>query len=88
MTGKGRDMTDLPGYLSAHIQERLADEAHELGIRVDVRGDKVHLRGEVVSEERRRDVEEAARAAAEGHEICNEVHVVAVAEPEGEERLS
>ncbi|TDC80653.1 BON domain-containing protein [Actinomadura sp. 7K507] len=81
-------MTDLPGYVSAHIQERLATEAHELGIRVDVRGDVVHLRGEVVSEERRRDVEEAARAAAEGREICNEVHVVAVAEPDGEERLS
>lgn len=81
-------MTDLPGYLSAHIQERLATEAYELGIRVDVRGDVVHLHGEVVSEERRREVEEVARAAAEGHEICNEVHVVAVGEPDGEERIS
>ncbi|WP_433476572.1 BON domain-containing protein [Spirillospora sp. CA-142024] len=81
-------MTDLPGYLSAHIQERLAEEAYELGIRVDVRGDVVHLRGEVMSEDRRREVEEAARVAAEGHEICNELHVVAVAAPEGEERLS
>ena len=34
------------------------------------------------------EVEEAARVAAEGHEICNEVHVVAVPEPDGEERLS
>lgn len=88
MTERGRDMTDLPGYLAAHVQERLATEAHELGIRVDVRGDVVHLRGEVVSEERRRDVETTARAAAGGREICNEVHVVAVAEPDGEERLS
>ncbi|QXJ26739.1 BON domain-containing protein [Actinomadura graeca] len=78
----------MPEYLSAHIQERLAAQAHELGIRVDVRGDVVHLRGEVVSEERRREVEEAARAAAEGHRICNEVSVVPVGEPDGEERLS
>ncbi|MFG2247830.1 BON domain-containing protein [Spirillospora sp. NPDC048823] len=88
MTGRDRGVADLPGYLSAHIQERLANEAHELGIRVDIRGDVVHLRGEVVSEERRGDVEAAARAVAEGREICNEVHVVAVAEPEGEERIS
>ncbi|WP_240810232.1 BON domain-containing protein [Actinomadura sp. WMMA1423] len=76
------------GYLAAHIQERLATEAHELGIRVDVRGGVVHLLGEVVSEERRREVERAARAAAQGHRICNEVHVVAVPEPDGEERIS
>jgi hypothetical protein len=75
-------------YLPAHIQEALASRAHELGIRVDVRGDVVHLRGEVATEERRRAVEEAARGAAEGLEICNELHVVAVPEPEGEERLS
>ncbi|WP_067792981.1 BON domain-containing protein [Actinomadura formosensis] len=75
-------------YLAAHIQERLAADAYELGIRVDVRGDVVHLRGEVMSEQRRREAEEAARAAAEGREICNELHVVAVAEPEAEERLS
>lgn len=81
-------MTDQATYLSAHIQERLAAEAYELGIRVDVRGDTVHLHGEVMSEEQRRDVEDAARVAAEGHEICNELHVVAVPAPEGEERIS
>jgi osmotically-inducible protein OsmY len=75
-------------YLSAHIQETLAARAHELGIRVDVRGNVVHLRGEVANEEQRREVEETARVAAEGHEICNELHVVAVPEPDGEERLS
>ncbi|MBE1533278.1 MULTISPECIES: BON domain-containing protein [Actinomadura] len=81
-------MTDPSAYISAHIQERLATEAHELGIRVDVRGDVVHLRGQVASEEQRRDVEEAARAAAEGHRICNEVSVFEVREPDREERIS
>lgn len=88
MTGRGQARADMSGYLAAHIQERLAAEAYELGIRVDVRGDVVHLRGEVVSEERRRAVEEAAREAAEGREICNELHVVAVPEPDGEEQIS
>ena len=85
---KDRDVPEPPGYVSARIKERLADEAYELGVRVDVDGDTVRLRGEVMSEEQRRDVEEAARAAAGGREIRNEVHVVAVDEPEGEERLS
>lgn len=76
------------GYVSAHIQESLAHHAHELGIRVDVRGDVVHLSGEVMSEDRRLAVEEAARAAAEGRRICNEVHVTSAIEPEGEETLS
>ncbi|MFA1551990.1 BON domain-containing protein [Actinomadura chokoriensis] len=81
-------MTDMSGYVAAHIQEHLAMDAYELGIRVDVRGEVVHLRGEVISEERSRAVEEAARVAAEGREICNELHVVAVPEPDGEEQIS
>ncbi|MFF5260072.1 BON domain-containing protein [Actinomadura viridis] len=81
-------MTDPSGYLAAHIQERLAGRAHELGIRVDVRGEVIYLRGEVVNEERRREVEEAARGAAEGRPIRNEVSVVPVREPGGEETLS
>ncbi|GAA3969582.1 hypothetical protein GCM10023085_59880 [Actinomadura viridis] len=48
----------------------------------------IYLHGEVVNEERRREVEEAARGAAEGRPIRNEVSVVPVREPDGEERLS
>jgi osmotically-inducible protein OsmY len=77
-----------PGYLAAHIQERLSSHAHELGIQVDVRGEVVYLRGEVVTEERRREVEEAARGAAEGRTVRNEVSVTPVREPDGEETLS
>lgn len=75
-------------YLAAHIQEKVAGSVHELGVQVDVRGDVVYLRGEVVTEERRREVEEAAHGAAEGHRIRNEVSVVSVREPDGEETLS
>lgn len=78
----------MPQYLAAHIQDRLTEQANELGLRVDVRGPIVYLRGEVASEEQRRMIEEIARNAAPGHQIRNELHVVAVHEPEGEETLS
>jgi osmotically-inducible protein OsmY len=75
-------------YVSAHVQERLADRAHELGIQVDVRGEVIYLRGEVINEEQRREVEEAARGAAAGRTVRNEVSVTAMREPDGEETLS
>ncbi|MGK5554125.1 BON domain-containing protein [Actinomadura kijaniata] len=75
-------------YLAAHIQERLAARAHELGIKVEVRDDVVYLHGQVASVEQCRQIEEAARVAAEGRRVCNEVSVVPVREPGGEERLS
>jgi len=75
-------------YVSAHIQERLTSRTHELGIQVDVRGEVNYLRGEVVNEERRRQIEEAARVCAEGRTVRNEVTVTAMREPDGEETLS
>ena len=81
-------MTDeVPHYLAAHIQEQIAARTHELGIRVDVRGDVVYLRGDVISPERRTLIGEAALIAAAGREVRNEVSVVPVRAPEGEERL-
>jgi len=79
---------DVPQYLAAHIHDRLADEADELGIRVDIRGDIIYLRGEVASPEQRDRVEAIARAMSTGRRIRNEVHVVAVPEPDGEETLT
>jgi hypothetical protein len=79
---------DVPEYLAAHIQDRLAERADELGIRVEIRGPIVYLCGEVASEEQRRMMEEIAREAAPGRQVRNEVHVVVVHEPEGEETLS
>ena len=79
---------DVPHYLVEHIRARVAEQAHELGIQVEVRGDRIYLRGQVMSPERRRDIEEAARAAAHGHPVCNEVSVVPSREPDEQERLS
>lgn len=80
--------TEAPHYLAARIRERLSENAYELGIRVDVRGEVVYLRGDVATEERCREVEKIARAAAEGREVRNEVSVVPVREPDSEEHLS
>ncbi|SEG79076.1 BON domain-containing protein [Thermomonospora echinospora] len=79
---------EAPHYLVERIRDRVAEQAHELGIHVEVCGDVVYLRGGVVSEERRREVEEAARAAAGGCTIRNEVSVIPAAVPDGEERLT
>ncbi|ACY96167.1 MULTISPECIES: BON domain-containing protein [Thermomonospora] len=79
---------DEPHYMAARIRERVAERAHELGIQVDVRGEVIYLRGDVASEQRRRDVEEAARAAAPDRTVRNELSVVSSGAPEGEERLS
>lgn len=79
---------EAPHYLAARIRERLAAEGHELGIKVDVRGDVVYLRGEVVTKDRCREMEAVARDAAGGREIRNELSVVPVPEPDGEETLS
>jgi len=78
---------DVPHYLAAHIQEQIAARTHELGIRVDVRGEVVYLRGDVISPERCVLVGEAARIAADGREVRNEVSVVPVRAPDGEEHL-
>ena len=72
---------DVPQYLAAHIQQRLAERTHELGIRVDVRGDTVFLRGEVRSQERCHEIEEAVREVAGGRRIQNDVSVVPLGEP-------
>lgn len=77
-----------PHYRIAHIRDRVTEQAHELGIHVEVRGNVVYLHGEVVSEERRREVEEAARAVAGECDVRNEVSVVPSMEPSEEERLS
>lgn len=79
---------DVPHYLVEHIRAKVAEQAHELGIQVDVRGDRIYLRGQVMSPERKHDVEEAARAAAHGHPVCNEVSVLSSREPDEQERLS
>ncbi|MBW8485212.1 BON domain-containing protein [Actinomadura parmotrematis] len=78
-------MTDE--YVAAHVQEAIAAGTHELGVRVDVRGGVVVLRGQVAAAGRCAEIEAAARAAAEGFQVRNEVSVVPLEEPAGGETL-
>jgi osmotically-inducible protein OsmY len=80
---------DTPHYVAARVQRALAedDRTTELGIRVDVRGEHVFLRGQVSCDERRREIEKVAREAAPGLRVHNEITLVEVSEPGEEEHL-
>ena len=76
-------------YVAGQVERALHGDsrAHELGVRVEVDGEDVVLRGEVASEERRLAVARIAAEQAPGLTISNEVSVTEVQAPEGEEHL-
>lgn len=81
---------EAPHYVAERIKRKLVedDRCGELGIRVDVHGPDVYLRGRVDSEQRRALV---AQIATEDHpalRVHNEIDVVEVGDPGAEERLS
>ncbi|GAA5042990.1 osmotically-inducible protein OsmY [Thermocatellispora tengchongensis] len=83
-------MTDeAPQYVAARVQQALAEDerTHELGIRVDVRGDQLFLRGQVPAQERREIISTVASEAAPDLKVRNEINVVEVRDPGEEEAL-
>jgi hypothetical protein len=80
---------DAPHYIAARVQRALAadERTYELGIRVDIRGDQLFLRGQVEGEERRLLVATVAGETAPGMTVHNEVTVVEVRGPGEEETL-
>jgi osmotically-inducible protein OsmY len=80
---------ETPHYVAARVQRALAedDRVNELGIRVDVRGEQLYLRGQVSCDERRHKIEDVAREAAPGLRVHNEITLVEVREPGEEEHL-
>ncbi|TKK88813.1 BON domain-containing protein [Herbidospora galbida] len=80
---------DTPHYVAARVQQAIAEDGrtNELGIRVDVRGDQVFLRGQVSGEEQRHLLTDVAREAAPGLTVHNEVTCVEVRDPGEEEQL-
>ena len=58
-----------------------------LGIRVDVRGDQLFLRGQVTGDDQRHLLTEVAQEAAPGLTVHNEVTCVEVRDPGEEEQL-
>lgn len=80
---------EAPQYVAARVQQALAEDArtHELGIRVDVRGDQLFLRGQVTGEKHRRTIADVARESAPGLDVHNEITIVDVTKPGEDEHL-
>ncbi|GAA4520718.1 MULTISPECIES: BON domain-containing protein [Nonomuraea] len=80
---------EAPQYVAARVQAALAEDrrTHELGIRVDVRGDQLFLRGQVSGAEQRERLGEVAREAAPDLHVHNEINVVEVGRPGEVEHL-
>ena len=76
-------MTRQDPYVAGQIEAALRGDprTHELGVRVEVDGDEVVLRGEVASEERRRRLAQVAAEHAHGLVVRNEVSVTTVLPP-------
>jgi osmotically-inducible protein OsmY len=83
-------MTDeSPQYRVAHIRRALAEDPRttEMGVRVNVRGDQVHLSGEVATEQRRTDLEQVLAEIAPEVSVSNDVRVADTREPTRREEL-
>ncbi|MFI6599859.1 BON domain-containing protein [Nonomuraea sp. NPDC050536] len=80
---------EAPQYIAARVQRALAEDGrtHELGIRVDVRGDQLFLRGQVTGEQHREELGKVAHEVAPELHLHNEIQVVEATEPREEEHL-
>ncbi|GAB3587775.1 hypothetical protein GCM10027445_68260 [Amycolatopsis endophytica] len=85
MTGE----QETPQYRAAHLRRALAEDPRtaEMGVRVNVRGDDVHLSGEVTCDERRAELENVLHEAAPGLRVHNDVRVADTREPARREDL-
>lgn len=83
-------MTDeSPQYLVAHVRRLLAEDPRtaELGVRVNVRGDHVHLSGEVATEQRCAELEQVLGELLPEVRVHNDVRVADIREPARREEL-
>ncbi|WP_336206124.1 BON domain-containing protein [Nonomuraea sp. LPB2021202275-12-8] len=80
---------EAPQYVAARVQQALAEDTrtNELGIRVDIRGDQLFLRGQVSESEQRDRLGEVARETAPALYVHNEIKIVDVTEPGEDEHL-
>ncbi|MEV0238225.1 BON domain-containing protein [Nonomuraea sp. NPDC050786] len=80
---------EAPQYVAARVQQALAEDGrtHELGIRVDIRGDQLFLRGQVSGTGQRERLAQVAHEAAPELHLHNEIKVVEATEPGEDERL-
>jgi hypothetical protein len=83
-------MTDEnPKYLAARLRRTLAEDPRtaEMGVRLAIREDHVHLSGEVATEERRADLDAVLAERVPDMVVHNDVRVADTREPAGLEEL-
>ncbi len=80
---------ESPQYRVAHIRRALGEDPRtaDMGVRVNVRGDQVHLSGEVATEQRRADLEAVLAEVAPDVSVSNDVRVSDIREPGRREEL-
>lgn len=76
-------------YLVAQAREALAEDPSmgELGLRIELRGQRLYVSGEVATEGRRNAVGALLRERFPDHEVFNEVSVADLSEPGEPEQL-
>jgi osmotically-inducible protein OsmY len=79
-----------PEYLVAHLREALAEDGRtaQQDLKIFVNGNQVIVKGDCLSEDRRRAIDDVVRTVAPNHEISNQVRVATVTGPERAEEIS
>lgn len=74
---------EMPEHRAGRIEQALAEDprTHELGIKAEVHGGAVYLRGHVVGNERRQNISQVTREVAPELAVRNEVSVAEVEPP-------
>lgn len=80
---------ESPQYRVAHVRRALAEDPRtaEMGVRVNVRGEHLHLSGEVATEQRRTELEQVVGELLPEVELHNDVRVADTREPNRLEEL-
>ncbi|MFD8497036.1 hypothetical protein [Amycolatopsis sp. NPDC059657] len=84
-----KPMPETPQYLVAQLTKAIAEDPRtaELGVHVAVRGEHVHLSGEVACENRRAELDAVVREYVTTQLVHNDVRVADVREPSHHEDL-
>jgi osmotically-inducible protein OsmY len=85
----GSLVTEPIAYLVAHLHEAMLtdDRLYEQAIEIVVVGDRLELRGEVATPERRAAAVQLARDLASGIEVVDDLRVSGLAGPDDPETL-
>lgn len=87
---RAQGSSSAPEYLIAHVREALAEDGRtaQQDLKIFVSGKQIVVKGDCISEERRRAIEEVVRNVAPDYEVSNQVRVTTISVPERIEEIS